>query len=90
MLRDADLKVFLKASQAVRVKRILRREGGDPATVAAFTEYRDEQDRERYIKIYNIDNDQYGFADLIIKTDGLDPSAIADIIVQEAKARISK
>jgi cytidylate kinase len=88
MLGEADLKVFLTASSAVRVKRILNREGGDPETVAAFTEYRDRQDRERYLRIYNIDNDKYDFADIIIETDGLDPPSIADIIIKEARARI--
>jgi cytidylate kinase len=88
MLGEADLKVFLTASPATRVKRILNREGGDPEAVAAFTEYRDKQDRERYVRIYNIDNDRYEFADMIIETDDLTPPAIADIIVKEAKARI--
>jgi cytidylate kinase len=87
MLAEADLKVFLTASPDTRVKRILNREGGDPGTVTAFTEYRDKQDRERYLRIYNIDNDKYDFADCIIKTDDLDPSAIADIIIKEAKAK---
>ncbi|MDR2246533.1 MAG: cytidylate kinase family protein [Treponema sp.] len=85
MLKDADLKVFLTASPDIRVKRILNREGGDPAMVAAFTEDRDKQDRERYIKNYNIDNDKYDFADLIIKTDDLAPAAIVDIIVRQAR-----
>jgi cytidylate kinase len=87
MLSEADLKVFLTASPDIRVKRILNREGGDPGTVAAFTEYRDKQDRERYLRIYNIDNDMYDFADCIIKTDDLEPSAIVDIIIKEAKTR---
>ncbi|MDR2070667.1 MAG: cytidylate kinase family protein [Treponema sp.] len=88
MLPDADLKVFLTASPDIRVKRILNREGGDPGAVAAFTEYRDRQDRERYLRIYNIDNDKYDFADLIIETDALDPPAIADAIIREVKARV--
>jgi cytidylate kinase len=90
MLGEADLKVFLTASPATRVKRILNREGGDPPAVAAFTEYRDKQDRERYLRIYNIDNDKYGFADLVIETDGLDPAAITDLIIKEARARMSR
>jgi cytidylate kinase len=89
MLNEADIKVFLTAMSATRVKRILNREGGDPEAVAAFTEYRDKQDRERYLRIYGIDNDKYEFADLIIETDDLNPPAIADIIIKEAKARIS-
>jgi cytidylate kinase len=86
MLKEADLKVYLAAPPAVRVKRILSREGGDPEAAAAFTEYRDAQDRERYLRLYNIDNDDYAFADLVIETAGLDPAAIANLIVQAVQS----
>jgi cytidylate kinase len=88
MLTEADLKVFLTAAPATRVKRILNREGGDPEKIAAFTEYRDKQDHDRYLKIYSIDNNKYEFADLVIETDDLAPPAIADIIIKKAKAKI--
>jgi cytidylate kinase len=88
MLGEADLKVFLTAPPDVRAKRILNREGGDPEAVAAFTEYRDKQDRERYLRIYNIDNDKYDFADIVIETGRLDPPSIVDIIIKEAQARV--
>jgi cytidylate kinase len=55
--------------------------------VAAFTEMRDRQDRERYLRIYNLDNDKYEFADLIVDTDDLEPQAVADIIINAAKAQ---
>jgi cytidylate kinase len=89
MLGEADLKVYLTAAPATRVRRILNREGGDEAAVAAFTEKRDQQDRERYLRIYNLDNDKYEFADLIVDTDDLEPEAIADIIINAAKAKFS-
>ncbi|MDR3146325.1 MAG: cytidylate kinase family protein [Treponema sp.] len=85
MLAEADLKVYLKARPLTRARRILNREGGDPEAVAAFTEERDRQDRERYIRIYGIDNDDYRFAGLIIDTDDLDPQAIASRIVEAAR-----
>jgi cytidylate kinase len=84
MLQEADLKVYLKAKPLTRARRILNREGGDPEAVAAFTEERDRQDRERYLRIYHIDNDDYLFADLIIDTDDLDPRTISSRIVAEA------
>jgi cytidylate kinase len=89
MLDEADLKVYLKASPETRVKRIVKREGGTIESVAAFTEERDRQDRERYLRIYNIDNDDYGFADLIINTDDLDPKEIADLIVSKVKEKLN-
>jgi cytidylate kinase len=85
MLEEADLKVYLKAAPETRAKRIVNREGGTLESVAAFTAERDRQDRERYMRIYAIDNDDYGFADLIIDTDVLDPTQIADLIVRRVK-----
>ena len=87
MLEEADLKVYLKAAPATRAMRIVNREGGTLEAVAAFTAERDRQDRERYRKIYTIDNDDYGFADLIIDTDALDPRGIADLIVRRAEEK---
>ncbi|MDR0589377.1 MAG: AAA family ATPase [Spirochaetaceae bacterium] len=84
MLAEADLKVYLTARPITRAQRILRREGGDLEAVAAFTEERDRQDRERYLRIYNIDNNDYSFADLIITTDELNPSEIAALIIERA------
>ncbi|MDR2103584.1 MAG: cytidylate kinase, partial [Treponema sp.] len=71
-----------------RAQRILKREGGDLEKVAAFTEKRDKQDRERYIRIYQIDNDDYRFADLIIDTDDLEPPDIADLIIKQARQKL--
>ena len=56
--------------------------------MAAFTEERDRQDRERYLRIYGIDNDDYGFADLVVDTDSLDPQGIADIIIAKLTEKL--
>jgi cytidylate kinase len=87
MLTEADLKVYLRANPLTRARRILNREGGDLEKVAAFTGERDRQDRERYMRIYGIDNDDYYFADLIIDTDELTPEAIAALIVEAARKK---
>jgi cytidylate kinase len=89
MLEEADLKVYLKAAPATRAKRIVNREGGTLESVAAFTAERDRQDRERYLRIYAIDNDDYGFADLIIDTDVLEPQQIADLIMRRVKEKLN-
>ncbi|MDR1618273.1 MAG: cytidylate kinase family protein, partial [Treponema sp.] len=85
MLPEADLKVYLTAKPLTRARRIMNREGGSLEAVARFTDERDRQDRERYLRIYHIDNDDYRFADLVIDTDGLDPGGIAALIVARAK-----
>jgi cytidylate kinase len=81
ILAEADLKVYLRAAPETRARRIAGREGGSIEAVAAFTAERDRQDRERYLRIYGIDNDDYGFADLAVDTDSLDPRGIADLII---------
>ncbi|GHV86364.1 cytidylate kinase [Spirochaetia bacterium] len=88
MLQEADLKVYLRAAPETRAARIVKREGGDVGEIAAFTWERDRQDRERYLKLYKIDNDDYAFADLIIDTDAMTPEEIADAIIREANKRI--
>ncbi|MDR2394931.1 MAG: cytidylate kinase family protein [Treponema sp.] len=89
MLHEADLKVYLTARSETRAQRIMKREGGTLAGVAAFTEERDRQDRERYLQIYGIDNDAYAFADLILDTDDLDPLEIARRIIRQLEQQAS-
>jgi cytidylate kinase len=85
MLEEADLKVYLRASPETRAKRIVKREDGDIEAVATFTAERDRQEHARYIRIYNINNENYQFADLIIDTENLNPDAIATLIIAEAE-----
>jgi len=85
MLDDADLKVYLDAAALVRAQRVVKREGGSIEDVAAFTAERDRQDHGRYLRIYNIDTDNYSFADLIIDTNSLTPQEISDRIIAKAK-----
>jgi cytidylate kinase len=87
MLPEADLKVYLKASPEVRLERIYKREGGDRAALASFTAERDRQDRERYLRLYNIDNNDYHFADIIINTDHMEPEGIAELIISTLRKK---
>jgi len=85
MLQEANLKVYLEASPQVRAQRIVKREGGNIEEIAAFTAERDRQDHGRYLRIYNIDTDDYSFADLIIDTDTLTPEEIVELITKKAQ-----
>ena len=87
MLPEADLKVFLTARPETRAGRIQVREGESLQDIAKFTAYRDSQDHERYLRIYNINNDDFSFADLVIDTDDIDAGRITEIIVEEVKRR---
>jgi cytidylate kinase len=87
MLKDADVKVYLRASPETRAERIARREGGLLEEVSAFTKERDRQDHERYLRIYTINNDDYSFVDKIINTDHKDIGEIAELILDAVSKR---
>jgi cytidylate kinase len=85
MLEEAELKVYLRAKPETRAARIVKREGGDLKEIAAFTDERDRRDNQRYIRIYNIDNFKYEFANLVIDADNITPDEIADRIIEAAE-----
>lgn len=87
MLKEADLKVYLFASDDTRAGRILNREGGDLQQIKDFTSMRDSEDSKRYMKLYNIDNNKYDFCDMIIDTANYNPEHIVDLILAELTKR---
>ena len=82
MLKDADFKVYLKASDEERARRITKREGGSYEQRLKQTQARDGHDSARYKRIYGIDNDDTSSADLVIDTEGRTPESIVDEIVK--------
>jgi cytidylate kinase len=81
MLDCADVKIYLKVDEGIRVHRIQNREGGDIKQVREFTRERDSEDSMRYKRIYDIDNDDYFFADIIINAGKFNAEQIANMIV---------
>ena len=86
LLEDADLKVYLTAPLSVRASRIQRREGGSFQEVLRKTRARDERDRQRYLELYGIDNDDFDFVDLIVDTQNIQPDGVAERIIAAAHA----
>ncbi|MCX7776070.1 MAG: AAA family ATPase [Rectinemataceae bacterium] len=86
MVPEADLKVYLKASPAIRAARIHRREGGDFDEIRRFTQERDTRDHERYLRIYGIDIDDLQPMHLIIDTERWQAAQVADIIITACRA----
>jgi CMP/dCMP kinase len=82
MLKEADLKIYLYASDQVRAQRIFNREGGNIEEIKKFTSMRDAEDSRRYKKLYSIDNGDYSFADLVINTAFYKPEQIVEIILE--------
>ena len=87
MLKEADLKVYLFASDETRAKRVFNREGGDLQQIKDFTAMRDREDTRRYKEFYGIDNNDYAFCDLIIDVNEKTPEEIVDVILSELENR---
>ncbi|MGL4982246.1 MAG: (d)CMP kinase [Treponemataceae bacterium] len=87
MLDDADIKIYLDASPQVRTQRIFEREGGDFQLIYDFTLLRDSEDTQRYKKLYNIDNTNYDFVDMIIDTAKFSVDEIVSLILLELEKR---
>ncbi|NLC92259.1 MAG: AAA family ATPase [Treponema sp.] len=83
MLKEADLKVYLFADDETRAKRVFNREGGNLDEIKQFTSMRDSEDTKRYKRIYNIDNNDYNFADLIIDANNNTPEKIVELIINK-------
>ena len=87
MLKEADLKVYLYASAEVRAGRIFQREGGSLEHIKEFTAMRDSDDTRRYKELYNIDNTDYAFANMLIDTEHYTPDLIIGLIIDELLRR---
>ena len=84
----ADLRVYLSAGAEVRSRRIAKRER--VAIEEAFTRTvdRDRRDRDRYLRLYEIDIDDYqDHADLVIDAELGDQYWITETIVHNFTKR---
>jgi cytidylate kinase len=50
------------------------------------TRARDERDRSRYLQLYDIDNDEFDFVDLVIDTQNIQPEDVAERIITAARS----
>ncbi|MCE8423401.1 MAG: AAA family ATPase [Candidatus Methanoperedens sp.] len=76
---DADLKIWLKAPVEVRAQRIAKRENKKLSAAIAETSEREECERERYFKYYNIDIRDLSIYDLVIDSTKWEPEKICEI-----------
>lgn len=87
MLPEADLKIYLEASEQTRARRILNREGGSLKDILEFTAMRDREDTRRYKELYNIDNTDFSLAHLTIDTEKSLPEDIVSEVLHELEQR---
>jgi cytidylate kinase len=50
------------------------------------TRARDERDRNRYLQLYGIDNNDFEFVDLVIDTQHIQPEEVAERIVSAVRS----
>jgi cytidylate kinase len=81
-LVDADLKVWLKAPEKVRALRIARREDKPAAKAKEETKDREECERERYLKYYNIDTNDLSIYDLVIDSSRWSAEELSEIVTK--------
>ncbi|MFA4934947.1 MAG: AAA family ATPase [Candidatus Methanoperedens sp.] len=87
-LVDADIKVWLKAPLAVRAERIAQRENKSAAKAMVEASEREECERERYLKYYNIDIRDLSVYDLVIDSTRWSPEEISEIVVKAVDSLI--
>lgn len=81
-LVDADLKVWLKAPAGVRAERIAKRENKSVSSATLEILEREQCERERYLKYYNIDIKDLSIYDLVIDSSKWSPEEIGEIVVK--------
>jgi cytidylate kinase len=87
LLPAASLKVYLTASLEERARRIALREGLDSSLTRKAVAERDERDRNRYLRLYRIDIDDYRLADLVVDTQAGEPPDLVETILTALRAR---
>ena len=80
IIDSADLKIWLAASLDERVKRIIGREKRNYDDVLEETKTREESEKKRYYKYYQIDIDDLDKYDVIINTQKWSAKEIIDIV----------
>jgi cytidylate kinase len=79
---DANLKVWLKAPLQVRAERISQREGKTVAKAMEETSEREDCERERYLRYYDIDINYLSVYDLVIDSSKWSPEEIGEIVAK--------
>lgn len=67
---DADVRIFLVAPDAERYERIARRDHQSASSASEETRFREQIQRERYKRYYEIDIDDLSIYDLKVDTSG--------------------
>lgn len=75
-------KIFIKADLDRRVSRVIKREGGSPEQMQQLLVTREASERRRYLDFYSINIDSTEIYDLVIETDDLSASDVAELAIK--------
>lgn len=78
---DAEMKVWLKAPLDVRAERVASREKQSVDEAEAAIESREECERERYEKYYDLDVSDLSIYHLVVDTSVWDPEGVTSILL---------
>jgi cytidylate kinase len=91
LLKDvATLRVAIIASFETRIKRLAQRDGKPIEEVEKETLQREESERRRYLRLYNIDTSNFSEFDLVINSERFSPDDIVEIILKALEAICKK
>jgi len=82
---NADLNVWLYLDEKVRVARVAKRDKISLREAQKIVHTKDQQNRERYLKIYGINIDDLSRFHLCINTGHMKPQTVAKLIIEAAK-----
>ena len=89
IIRDADLRIWLKAPAEIRAQRIAAREGITSEAALSGMRVRERSERARYMSYYEIDLKDLTVYDLIIDTSRWNEDATVGIITIAVAMRIA-
>jgi len=87
MIKDADFRIFLGVSDEIAARRVMKLEGKTYEDALISIKKRFENNRERYLKYYDIDITDLSIFDLILDNNDNTPDETVDIIYNELKKR---
>ncbi|MCX8194642.1 MAG: cytidylate kinase family protein [Candidatus Micrarchaeota archaeon] len=90
MILNADLRVWIDASQQTRAQRIAKRDGMTLEKALEHISARDSSNRSRYLSIYNIDICDHSGFDLVINSEKFKPEQSAQVIINAALLKAGK
>lgn len=86
----AHLRIIVVASPEVRYKRLADRDNKPLDLVARETRAREEIERERFKRYYDIDINDFTDFDIVINTERFTPNDVVELIIKALELKIKK